>query len=211
MFSEGRETWQMAEDNPKLIGRLSRQLKLPRLLAKIITARNIGDGHTAGVKQFINPKKSYIGNYKLISDPLHLNRAIERLITACKKGEKVVVNGDPDADGITSATIMVAALKHLGADVKYDFPIRCLEGHGLQARIIDEAKEWGANVIVTTDCGTKDLETVEYATKKGMDVIITDHHIVGKTLPKAYAIVNPFMIKSPLQNKSCPERVWHSN
>ncbi|MDA1354460.1 MAG: DHHA1 domain-containing protein, partial [bacterium] len=79
----------------------------------------------------------------------------------------------------------------------YDFPIRCIEGHGLQARIIDEAKRDGAKVIVTTDCGTKDLETVEYAASKGIDVIITDHHIVGKTLPKAFAIINPYMIKKP--------------
>ncbi|MEK9727194.1 MAG: DHH family phosphoesterase [Candidatus Margulisiibacteriota bacterium] len=112
---------------------------------------------------------------------------------AKKRNEKIMVNGDPDADGISGTTIITTGLRQLGFNVDYAFPVRSREGHGLQVRIIQEAKEKGISLIVTTDCGTKDVEAVDYANENGIDVIITDHHILGKTLPKAAAIINPYL------------------
>ena len=97
------------------------------------------------------------------------------------------------ADGISGTAILVAALRHFGLHVEYSFPIRSREGHGLQVRIIQEAIQKGASLIVTTDCGTKDIEAVDYANENNIDIIITDHHILGKKLPNAKAIINPYL------------------
>ena len=84
----------------------------------------------------------------------------------------------------------------MGFETTYGFPVRSREGHGLQLRIIQEAKEKGASLIITTDCGTKDVEAVQYANEHGIDVIITDHHILGTQLPDAAAIINPYLNES---------------
>ena len=72
------------------------------------------------------------------------------------KAEKVMVNGDPDADGITGAAVLVAGMRHLGGQVLYDFPTRSKEGHGIQPRIINEAIKQGCKLLITADCGTKE-------------------------------------------------------
>ena len=108
-----------------------------------------------------------------------------------------MINGDPDADGISGTTIYCEALTYLGLEYEYDFPIRTKEGHGLQIRIIDIAKKKGIKLIITTDCGSKDYEAIEYAKDKGIDVIITDHHVLGKDKNPALALINPFTIKKP--------------
>ena len=124
-------------------------------------------------------------------------RASKAIKKAIKNKEKVIINGDPDADGISGTPILTTGLRQLGLDVSYAFPIRSREGHGLQIRIIQEALDNGVSLFVTTDCGTKDVEAVDYANEHNVDVIITDHHILGKKLPNAVAIINPYINKDP--------------
>ena len=89
---------------------------------------------------------------------------------------------------------MVIGLRELGFNVSYDFPTRCTEGHGLHPRIIDDAKKENIKLILTVDCGTREVKSIEYANQEGLDVIVCDHHRVGKILPPALAIINPYLV-----------------
>ncbi|RAP33039.1 hypothetical protein DID75_03470, partial [Candidatus Marinamargulisbacteria bacterium SCGC AG-410-N11] len=188
-----QERWNLFKANEESITNLSTNLKINPILAKIILARKIGTQNE--INSFINPESSLLTDYSEVTPPEELKKGVQRIHQAIKNKEKIMINGDPDADGISGTTILVAGLRHLGADIIYDFPIRSQEGHGLQIRIIDEAIEKKASLIITTDCGTKDLEAANYANEKNIDIIITDHHIIGNILPKSVAIINPQLIK----------------
>lgn len=116
---------------------------------------------------------------------------IERLQEAAFGGEKIVVYGDYDMDGVTSTAIMVEALEVLGADVTAYIPNRFSDGYGPNVAAYQKLIADGAQLIVTVDNGVSGNEAVEYAMAQGIDVIITDHHELPATLPKAFAIVHP--------------------
>ena len=111
-----------------------------------------------------------------------MNKSSDRIKHAIDNNEPVMVNGDPDADGITGAAVMVTGLRCMGLKAHYDFPVRSREGHGLHPRIIDEADRLGCNLIFTVDCGIGNVKPVQYANQKNIDVIICDHHMLGKEI-----------------------------
>jgi len=190
-LAQNRERWHLAKVDDNSVKELAKKLDIDYLLAKILLVRNIGTGPYTTVEDFLNPKESLLHDFDGISSKAELEKGVARVLEALKNKETIMINGDPDADGITGATVLVTGLRHLGANVVYEFPIRSREGHGLQVRIIDQVKEMGGKLIITTDCGSKDLNATDYANEKGIDVIITDHHILGNELPKAHALINP--------------------
>jgi single-stranded-DNA-specific exonuclease len=115
----------------------------------------------------------------------------ERILRARAAGERVMVFGDFDADGITGLAVLTLALRTLGVDVLPYVPSRLEEGHGLSLAAVSAAAEAGATVIVTVDTGTTSVTEVDAAVARGIDVLITDHHRVPDRLPRALAIVNP--------------------
>ncbi len=187
-----RERWHFSHFIPEQVESLSERLGLDSLLVKLLCARKVTTGDEQAIKDFITPSWDLITRFKGATSDEDLERATSRIKKALDSHERIVVNGDPDADGITGTVILTTGLRHLGGEVHYDFPIRSKEGHGLQPRIIDEAKQSGATLIITSDCGSKDVESVRYANSQNIDVIICDHHILGKENPPAYAIVNPY-------------------
>jgi single-stranded-DNA-specific exonuclease len=201
-IEQTRERWHLASVQTDEVKALSDALGIEFLLAKILLARNIGNGDVKTVNLFLNPPEELLTDYSGVTSAVELEKAVERISRAIKKREKIVVNGDPDADGISGACILVSGLEALGADVSYNFPVRCREGHGLQVRIVDEAKTAGASLIITTDCGSKDISAAAYAKEQGLDVIVTDHHILGKELPDVYAFVNPNMVEEDTHFKT---------
>jgi len=188
------ETWCVSEFDEERLDSFAKQMKMNRLLAKLLMQHGFEGDNISAVKRFVNPKKSLNSQFKNISSTENVDSALRRLAQLVKKKDKVFVNGDSDADGICGSTILVAALRFFGAVVDYDFPVRSKEGHGLQVRIIDKARAEGASLVITSDCGTKDVEAVDYANSLGLDVIITDHHILGETLPNALAVINPNLV-----------------
>lgn len=114
-----------------------------------------------------------------------------RILRACERGERVLVFGDFDADGITGLAIMTLALRRLGIEAIPYVPSRLEEGHGLSRAAVMAATAAGATVIVTVDTGTSSIDEVIAANAAGIDVLITDHHRVPAVLPPALAIVNP--------------------
>ena len=114
-----------------------------------------------------------------------------RLRAARDRGERVLVFGDFDADGLTGLAIMTLALRRYGIAVEPYVPSRLDEGHGLSMAALDAAVAAGASLIITVDCGTTSVAEVAESNARGIDVIITDHHRVPPVLPAAFAIVNP--------------------
>lgn len=122
---------------------------------------------------------------------LHLDRAIERIQRAIDSGERIVVFGDFDCDGITSCALLTIALRVFGANVTPYVPRRDDDGRGLNLDAVRELANGGAKLIITTDCGVANVAEVELARALDVDVIVTDHHPPHGPLAPAHAIINP--------------------
>jgi len=120
-----------------------------------------------------------------------MEKAVERVLGAVKYKEKIAIYGDYDVDGITSVSVVKAVLDQLGASPEIYLPDRAREGYGLNPGALKSLKEQGITLIITVDCAIRSVEEVRQAKKWGMDVILTDHHMPGETIPKAYAVINP--------------------
>jgi single-stranded-DNA-specific exonuclease len=112
-------------------------------------------------------------------------------VRAIRGGETILVHGDYDVDGISSTTLLTRAFRALGGTVVPFIPRRLLDGYDLTDAGVRAAREAGATVVVTCDCGTSAIAPVRALQADGIDVIISDHHLPGGDLPNAYAILNP--------------------
>lgn len=159
--------------------------RFPEIFQTLLKERGIEEKDQA---TFLNP------DYSKLHDPLLLpdmEKARERIISAIKSGEHIVVYSDYDADGIPGAVVLSDFFKRINYEnVSFYIPHRHDEGFGLNLDAVKECAERGAKLMITVDCGTADKEEVALANTLGMDVIITDHH-EAEELPEAYAIVNP--------------------
>jgi single-stranded-DNA-specific exonuclease len=125
-----------------------------------------------------------------VFDDIH--DAVERTLSAIARRERIFVVGDYDVDGVTASTILVSTLKALGADVECVIPHRVFDGYGLSVPIVERIQASGGQLLITVDNGIRAHEAVTFAVECGMDVIITDHHEPGESLPEtAYTIVHP--------------------
>ena len=146
-------------------------------------------------------------------------RTLERLTLARDSGERVMVFGDFDADGLDGLAILVLAFQRFGIDVEPYVPSRLEEGHGLSVAAVETAARRGASVIVTVDCGTSSAPEIALAAARGIDVIVTDHHRVPAELPAAYAVVNPHHhhstprpeVDTALSRREIDEAVQHTD
>jgi len=121
-----------------------------------------------------------------------IEQAVVRLVSAVEQREKILIVGDFDCDGATSTAVAVLALRMMGvAEVSYLVPNRFEYGYGLSPEIVAEALKQSPQLLITVDNGISSIEGVAAANAAGVDVIVTDHHLAGKELPDAYAIVNP--------------------
>lgn len=177
--------WKMAEEVP--VDALEALPGLPRLLASLLWRRGIRTAEAA--ERFLNPSWE-----KDVHDPhlfLDMRKAVERLTSAIKAGEKLVVHGDYDADGVSGSVILYATLKAMGADVSVYLPHREKDGYGMNAPSIEKMAADGAKVIVTCDCGISSGKEIALGNALGIDTIVTDHHTLPPELPAAYAILHP--------------------
>ena len=150
---------------------------------QILKQRGIKD-----VDSFTNPRYEDLADPFLLAD---MDRAVARIEQAAKDGEKLAVYGDYDIDGMTATTILAEALGKMGFEVEMFIPDRFVDGYGLSERGIDELKDKGVTLLMTVDTGSLSHAHVSYAKEHGVDVIVTDHHTVGDTLPDAVAVINP--------------------
>jgi len=129
-------------------------------------------------------------------------RAVERIRAAIRRGERMVVYGDFDADGVTATVLLIQTLKALGAQVRPYIPHRVDEGYGLNCEALARIAGWGARLVITVDCGIRSLEEVAYGNDLGLDMIVTDHHSIARAddadvLPPALAVINPKQARDP--------------
>ncbi len=178
--------WQIAAPDANAVDTLVRTLELSPITATLLVNRGVHTPEDA--RAFLSPDVADL------SDPYRLpgmEKAVDRLASAVQNKEKIFVHGDYDADGVTAAALCVRALESLGAEVTGFVPRRS-DGYDLQSAGVKRAKDAGASLILTADCGIQAVESVALAKSLGMDVVITDHHRPGKTLPDACAVVNPY-------------------
>jgi single-stranded-DNA-specific exonuclease len=120
-----------------------------------------------------------------------MRAAVDRLLAAIARGERIAIHGDYDVDGVTATVILRRAIEIAGGDVIHFVPHRLEHGYGLQPETIERLHAAGARVIVSVDCGIRAAEAAARAADLGVDLIITDHHEPGETLPPALAVINP--------------------
>jgi single-stranded-DNA-specific exonuclease len=180
--------WRTAgtEVAPEAVARLVRELRLPEPLCRLLVAR--GHGDPAAARAFLRPSLTALHDPSTLAD---LSRAVQRLGLAIDRGEAILVHGDYDVDGICAAALYTRVLRRLGARVVPFVPHRLRDGYDLGATGIRLAAESDARVILTADCGVVAHEAVTAAAQVGIDVIVTDHHVPGPTLPAAVAVVDP--------------------
>lgn len=118
--------------------------------------------------------------------------AVQRLGQAKARGEKVLIYGDYDVDGVTASTALDEALRLAGIEVAgVMLPNRFTDGYGMSRKVVERARETGAKLVVTVDCGSRNQEIVQELLEAGVETVVTDHHECGETLPAAVAVVNP--------------------
>jgi single-stranded-DNA-specific exonuclease len=147
-----------------------------------------GYGEPDEAKRFLRPKLSDLGDPTLLADA---DTAADRIAQAVRANETVFVHGDYDVDGICATALLTRWLRSLGGTVVPFVPHRLRDGYDFSIAGLEAAVEAGADLIVTADCGTVAHQTVADAHARGIDVIVTDHHTVGESLPPAAAVVNP--------------------
>lgn len=173
--------------NEKVLGTIVQNLRIPRALAQVLVSR--GMTSLDKVLAFFYPEVGQLYSAFLMPD---MEKAIDRLHSAITSGEKILIYGDYDVDGVVSTAILVDFIRQEGGVVEYRLSERQDEVYGLSEAVIDDALAAGVTLLITVDIGTTSVEAVAYAAKRGLDVIICDHHELGRAVPEAYAFLNPF-------------------
>ena len=143
----------------------------------------------ANEKEFLNPLEMKLTSPNVFTD---MEKCVGRICTAIECGEKILIHGDFDADGVTSTSLLYKTFKHLGADIDYFIPEREKQGHGLDTKaLVKLMTSVKPKLIITVDCGISDVEAVSFLKSFKIDTIITDHHEAPEVLPEAFGIINP--------------------
>jgi single-stranded-DNA-specific exonuclease len=168
---------------------LAREAGVPPIVARLLMARGIGSAEEAEL--FFHPDESHL------HDPFRLTgvaEASERLVAGARNGRRIVVFGDYDVDGVTAVAQLKAALARAGATAIAFIPHRLKDGYGFTPETVRRViSELAPSVIVTVDCGITAVDGVACAREAGVDVIVTDHHVVPDRVPEGAVIVNPRM------------------
>jgi single-stranded-DNA-specific exonuclease len=165
---------------------LAAELSLPEAFCRLLVSRGVRDAEQA--RTLLRPRMDQL------RDPFGLagiDQAVERLATAMSRGERILIHGDYDVDGVCSAALLDRTLREWGARTVAFVPHRIRDGYDLGHAGVRAAVERGATLIVTADCGIVAHDAVNAATAAGIDVVVTDHHMPGDCLPAAVAVVNP--------------------
>lgn len=175
---------------PGAVAQLARSLQVPPALAAVLWSRGLRDA----APDHLTPPL-------VLSPNPALTVAAQRLADALSKRERILIHGDYDADGISGSAVLVLGLQELGADVSAFIPNRLTDGYGVNpARVPEHAER--ADLFITVDCGISNVDEVAELQRLGVDVIITDHHTPGETLPDCL-VVHPGL--SPLAQRGLPE------
>lgn len=180
--------------NTTAVSQLSQSINVDHNISSLLIQKGITDFESA--KFFFRPELSHLHDPYLMKD---MDKAIDRIIIALEKKEKILIYGDYDVDGTTAVALVYTYLRDVAVKVfpnikdQIDFyiPDRYKEGYGISNAGIDFAEENNFKLIIALDCGIKSIDKIDYANKKGIDFIICDHHTVGAKIPDAIAVLDP--------------------
>lgn len=155
---------------------------MSKLFEQLVAARGLDE-------RFLRPRYEDAVDPYLLPD---MNEAVARIEQAVAQGERCIIYGDYDVDGVTASTVLYNALKLAGVkELEVMLPNRFTDGYGMSNKIVQRAAETGATLVFTVDCGSRNHEIVAELGAQGIETVITDHHECEETLPEAVAVVNP--------------------
>jgi len=178
--------WNFPNDRSETLNSLLNALKLQRLTAAVLTNRGFDNPLLA--REFLSPQLNSLHDPFLLRD---MDRAVERLQTAIRQRESILLYGDYDVDGTASIVVLKKAIEILGGIADFHIPHRLRDGYGMRSEVIERAAETGVRLIVSVDTGIRARAVVAHARELGIDVIVTDHHLPEAELPAALAVLNP--------------------
>ncbi len=178
--------WIHRESDPEARDALVNELKISPSTAQVLAQRGYVEPEQA--HRFLNPKLDDLGDPKLLPD---FEAAKSEILGARERGELIYIHGDYDVDGVTSAAIFDRFLRKKDFKIHTHVPHRINEGYGINLSAVEAAHAMGAKLFLTCDCGITAHAQVLRARELGMRVVVTDHHELKDTLPKAQAVVNP--------------------
>ncbi len=176
----------LKRSDPETAQRLSSILNINTLLANLLIQRGITDFEHA--KEFFRPKLLHLHDPFLMKD---MDKAVDRIETAIRIKEKILVYGDYDVDGTTAVALVYTFLKSIYKDIGFYIPDRYTEGYGVSRASVEYAVKNNYTLVIALDCGIKANDNILYAKNSGVDFIVCDHHRPGEQLPVAYAILDP--------------------
>jgi single-stranded-DNA-specific exonuclease len=181
-----QKRWKILTAEQEKVTSVQEQLKINEVICKILVQRGFDTFNKA--KDFFRPHLSMLHNPGLMKD---MDKAVDRILTAIEKKEKILIYGDYDVDGTTAVASMYQFITNIYSNVEFYIPHRYREGYGVSKQGIDYAKEDGFTLIISLDCGIKSIDLIAYAKTLYIDFIICDHHLPDNQLPAAAAILNP--------------------
>src|SRR5438874_9067169 len=178
--------WDLQPSDEAATTTLAAALGIAPVVARILCQRGLSDPEVAG--RFLNPALDHLHDPMRLAD---MGVAVDRILAAIARRERIAIHGDYDVDGITSTVILRRALEMLGGEVIHFIPERLRDGYGLQPAAIDRLHAEGVHLVISVDCGIRGTDAALRARALGIDLIITDHHEPDGTLPPALAVINP--------------------
>ncbi len=179
--------WSLAQASPEAVNPLVEALRISPLLAHCLIQRGLGEREM--ISRFLEPRLKDLASPCLLPN---MTAAVERLLAARNSGERLVIFGDYDVDGVTATALLTEALGGLGWNVNYYLPHRLEEGYGLSREAVENcAQKLAPQLLLAVDCGSTAVSTIGWLREKGIDVIVLDHHQVSTPCPPAVALVNP--------------------
>jgi single-stranded-DNA-specific exonuclease len=177
--------WEKRDIPQDIVRELSAKFGCDAMTASILLRRGVVEA--ADILYYLEDDKRYLHNPFLLPG---MEDAVERILAAKEEGEKVLVFGDRDVDGVTSTTLLTSYLRGMGLEVDWRIPMGD-EAYGLSIEVVEEAARSEVTLIITVDCGISDFAEVDKANELGIDVVITDHHNPQDGVPDAVAVVDP--------------------
>lgn len=184
-------------DTDECAGRLSRELNLAPLVARLLVIRGVREPAVA--ERFLRPALGHLHDPLLMAD---MAAAVVRLRQAVARQEKILIYGDYDVDGTMAVVVLLTALRSLGACVDIHIPHRLTDGYGMRREVIERVAAEGARLVISVDTGVRAHEAIERAGELGVDCIVTDHHLPDDHLPRACAVLNPHRADCKYPNKN---------
>lgn len=190
------QRWSLARADDARRREFNSALGIHPITAQILINRGVMDLDAA--RTYMSPGLDLLPDPYMLPD---MEIAVERVLEAIDRNERIAVYGDYDVDGITSAALLIYFFRSLGIEIDVHIPHRVTEGYGLNVDALSALKARGVDLVITVDNGTRNVSEINIAREIGLDVVVTDHHEIRDGLPNAIAVINP---KRP--DSSYPDR-----